>query len=566
MDVIMPKMGESINEGTIIKWHKKEGDKVNRDEIIFEISTDKVDTEIPSPAEGILSNIKYKEGDTIEVGTVVAEIKENSESAKKREDENKNKSKESEEEPIKNNENNGKERAKEETGTSESHQAGDEVEIVMPKMGESVMEGTIIKWYKKVGDEVKKDETLFDISTDKVDTEVPSPSSGILSEILVKEQETVEVGTILGKISSKDDKNIKSVPSEGKTIEKSKTEDVKEETVLQEEVRKEVSGNRSSSFLSPLVLNIAEKENVSHEELRRIEGTGLEGRITKKDILNYVEEKKKHPVKNIQTERAKEKSPREEIKRAPSFEMPFEEEVVYSSKDIEKIEMDNIRQKIMQHMVKSRDTAVHVSAMLEVDMTKIHSFIQRHRDEYQKSEGIKLTYMAFIANAAVRGLKEYPLLNASIEGTTIIRKKYINLGIAVAIEPTGLIVPNIKNAGEKNIIGFAKAIGDLAYKSRNKKLIPDDISNGTFSITNYGVFGTIFGTPIINQPEVAILGVGAVMKKPVVVEFDEIDTIAIKPIMALTLSHDHRLVDGMLGGKFLKFIKDFLENFDESLI
>ncbi|MGE5797903.1 MAG: 2-oxo acid dehydrogenase subunit E2, partial [Ignavibacteria bacterium] len=539
-------------------------DKVNRDEIIFEISTDKVDTEIPSPAEGILSNIKYKEGDTIEVGTVVAEINENSESAKKRENEYKNKSRESE--AIKNNEDNGKEIAKEKAGTSESRQAGDEVEIVMPKMGESVMEGTIIKWHKKVGEEVKNDETLFEISTDKVDTEVPSPSSGILAEILVKEQETVEVGTILGKISLKADKNIKPAPSEGKTKEKNKAEDLKEETVLQKEDKKEVSGNRSSSFLSPLVMNIAEKENVSHEELRRIEGTGLEGRITKKDILNYVEEKKKHPVKNIQTERAKEKSPREEIKRAPSFEMPFEEEVVYSSKDIEKIEMDNIRQKIMQHMVKSRDTAVHVSAMLEVDMTKIHKFIQQHREEYQKSEGIKLTYMAFIAHAAVRGLKEYPLLNASIEGTTIIRKKYINLGIAVAIEPTGLIVPNIKNAGEKNIIGFAKAISDLAYKARNKKLIPDDISNGTFSITNYGVFGTIFGTPIINQPEVAILGVGAVMKKPVVVEFDGIDTIAIKPLMALTLSHDHRLVDGMLGGKFLKFIKDFLENFDESLI
>ncbi|MGE5806338.1 MAG: 2-oxoglutarate dehydrogenase, E2 component, dihydrolipoamide succinyltransferase [Ignavibacteria bacterium] len=564
MDVIMPKMGESINEGTIIKWHKKEVDKVNSDEIIFEISTDKVDTEIPSPAEGILSNIKYKEGDTIEVGTVVAEIMENPEAEKKRHHENKNKNKESD--TVKNNENNGKERAKEETGSSESRQAGDVVEIVMPKMGESVMEGTIIKWHKKVGEEVKNDETLFEISTDKVDTEVPSPSSGILAEILVKEQETVEVGTILGKISLKADKNIKPAPSEGKTKEKNKAEDLKEETVLQKEDKKEVSGNRSSSFLSPLVMNIAEKENVSHEELRRIEGTGLEGRITKKDILNYVEEKKKHPVKNIQTERAKEKSPREEIKRAPSFEMPIEDEVVYSSKDIEKIEMDNIRQKIMQHMVKSRDTAVHVSAMLEVDMTKIHNFIQQHREEYQKSEGVKLTYMAFIANAAVRGLKEYPLLNASIEGTTIIRKKYINLGIAVAIEPTGLIVPNIKNAGEKNIIGFAKAISDLAYKARNKKLIPDDISNGTFSITNYGVFGTIFGTPIINQPEVAILGVGTVMKKPVVVEFDEIDTIAIKPIMALTLSHDHRLVDGMLGGKFLKFIKDFLENFDESLI
>ncbi|HVO75608.1 MAG TPA: 2-oxoglutarate dehydrogenase, E2 component, dihydrolipoamide succinyltransferase [Ignavibacteriaceae bacterium] len=561
MDVIMPKMGESISEGTILKWHKKEGDKVSRDEIIFEISTDKVDTEIPSPAEGILSNIKYKEGDTIEVGTVVAEIKENAESLKKREEENKNR--EAEPEMPAADKENGKQKIKERQSSESYEGKKDEVEIIMPKMGESVMEGTIIKWYKKVGDEVKKDETLFEISTDKVDTEVPSPSSGILSEIIVKEQETVEVGTVLGKISSNGGKKRPAVTEEAK---EKKKEDIKEETVnLQKEDKKELTGNKKSSFISPLVFNIAEKENVSNEELRRIAGTGIEGRVTKKDILSYVEEKKKQPVKNNQSERAKEKPPREEIKRAPSFEMP-EEEVVYSSKDIEKIEMDNIRQKIMQHMIKSRDTAVHVSAMLEVDMTKIHNFIQAHREEYLKSDAVKLTYMAFIAHAAVKGLKEYPLLNASIEGTTIIRKKYINLGIAVAIEPTGLIVPNIKNAGEKNIIGFAKAINDLAYKARNKKLIPDDISNGTFSITNYGVFGTIFGTPIINQPEVAILGVGAVIKKPVVIEFDGIDTIAVKPVMTLTLSHDHRLVDGMLGGKFLKFIKEFLENFDENLI
>ena len=204
--------------------------------------------------------------------------------------------------------------------------------------------------------------------------------------------------------------------------------------------------------------------------------------------------------------------------------------------------------------------------MLEVDMTKIYNFLKHHKDEYIKKENIKLTYMAFIAHAAIKALKDFPLVNSSIEGSTIIKKKYINLGIAVAIEPTGLIVPNIKGAGEKNIIGLAKAINDIASRARNKKLSPDEISNGTFTITNYGIFGTIFGTPIINQPEVAILGVGVVVKKPVVVEVDEVDTIAIKPVMALTLSHDHRLVDGMLGGKFLKYIKDGLENFDGNIV
>jgi 2-oxoglutarate dehydrogenase E2 component (dihydrolipoamide succinyltransferase) len=213
-------------------------------------------------------------------------------------------------------------------------------------------------------------------------------------------------------------------------------------------------------------------------------------------------------------------------------------------------------------MVRSRDTSVHVAAMLEVDMSRVYNFIQSNRNEFQNKEGVKLTYMPFIANAVIKGLREYPLINSAIEGSTVIKKKFINLGIAVAIEPTGLIVPNIKRADEKNIIGLAKAINDLAQRSRNKKLTPDDISGGTFTITNYGVFGTVFGTPIINQPEVAILGVGAVIKKPVVVEVNEMDTIAIKPIMALTLSHDHRLVDGMLGGRFLKFIKDNLENFD----
>ncbi len=224
--------------------------------------------------------------------------------------------------------------------------------------------------------------------------------------------------------------------------------------------------------------------------------------------------------------------------------------------------MDNIRQRIMDHMVHSRDTSVHVTGLIEVDMTRIHNFIQTKKDEIMKNENAKVTYMAFIADAVVKSLKKYPLVNSSIDGNAILKKKFINLGIAVAIEPTGLIVPNIKGAGDRNVIGLAKAIADLANRARTKKLTPDDISNGTFTITNYGVFGTIFGTPIINQPEVAILGVGAVQKKPVVIEVDGSDTFAVRQIVALTLSHDHRLVDGMLGGMFLKNIKETLENFE----
>jgi len=574
MDVIMPKMGESVSEGTIIKWHKKEGDKVKRDEIIFDISTDKVDTEIPSPADGVLLEIKVQEGDTVEVGSIVAVIDENGGSSRTIKEEKPKELnikdniiegtqlKTNQPSAVKSENHRKKEDVKEKESREDIQATKEEknlIEITMPKMGESVMEGTIIKWYKKAGEAVKKDETLFEISTDKVDTEVPSPESGIVEEILVGEQETVEVGTVVAKLSTGEAKQKVSI-ERGKEIDKKaesrelKTEDKKEPAFASEEIHERKRIDQTSRFYSPLVMNIAKQENISMDELDFIEGSGLEGRVTKKDILNYIEDRKKQ---SHQTRAAKEKElATEEVKMQP----------IYSSNEIEKIEMDNIRQKVMQHMVKSRDTSVHVTAMLEVDMTKIHNYIQKNKGEIQKIEGIKLTYMPFIANAVIKGLKEYPLINSTIEGTTILKKKYINLGIAVAIEPTGLIVPNIKSAGERNLIGLAKAISELAQKSRNKKLTPDDISNGTFTITNYGVFGTLFGTPIINQPEVAILGVGSVIKKPVVFEVDGTDTIAIRSIMTLSLSHDHRLVDGMLGGKFLKFIKDTLESFDPNNI
>jgi len=551
MDIIMPKMGESVSEGTIIKWHKKIGDMVKRDEIIFEISTDKVDTEIPSPLAGILTEIVVKEGETVEVGTTVAVIQPNGETTVSETAE------ETVSEPIPTqSEININDASGKNISQPSVENQGGIVEITMPKMGESVMEGTIIKWYKKVGEHVNKDEVLFEISTDKVDTEIPSSEEGILTEILVAEQQIVEVGTVVARLSSKTAsssslKEQKSI-SPAEVVEKKV---VKEEieTSSRAELPNEKISKSSGRFYSPLVLNIAQKEKVSSDELEKINGTGIAGRVTKNDILNYVELKKATKVTQVTEEK-------KEVYQAPSE--PFKNEAVASADGVQKIEMDNIRLKIMQHMVKSRDTSVHVTAMIEVDMNKVHNFIQAKKEEFLRSDGVKLTYMPFIAHAAVKGLKEFPLINSTIDGTTIYQKKYINLGIAVALEPTGLIVPNIKEAGDKNIIGLAKSINDLAVRARTKKLTPDDISNGTFSITNYGVFGTIFGTPIINQPEVAILGVGAVQKKPVVLEIDGTDTIAIKPIMPLTLSHDHRLVDGMLGGKFLKFIKDTLENFD----
>ncbi len=553
MDIVMPKMGESINEGTIIKWHKKIGDKVKKDEIIFEISTDKVDTEIPSSVEGTLKEIKVNEGHTVEVGSVVAIIDSNGEAAAEKETmkTEMSKVKEVEEPELK---------TVEETESVSS--VGDLTEIPMPKMGESVMEGTIIKWHKKVGDKISKDETLFEISTDKVDTEVPSPIAGTLAEILIGEQETVEVGTIVAKVSSSGKVTTKNKKSdyEEKVEEKKQPESMHANFSQSVEVGSEKNQGTSSEFYSPLVLSIAQKENISFDELRKINGTGLQNRVTKRDILAYIENRNSGKVGKSKEQIGKKETTTSGIP-APSF-VPSLPKTIQTGEGIEKIPMDNIRMKIMEHMVNSRDTSVHVTSMIEVDMSRIHNFINENKDEYKQKVGVKLTYMAFIAQACVKALKVYPLVNSTLDGNTILQKNFVNLGIAVAIDPTGLIVPNIKNADQLNLVGLAKAVNDVAMRSRNRKLTPDDISGGTFTVTNYGVFGTVFGTPIINQPEVAILGVGAVIKRPVVVQVEGMDSIAIKPVMALTLAHDHRLIDGMLGGLFLKALKDSLEQFD----
>ena len=469
MEIVMPKMGESITEGTILKWHKNIGDKIDIDEILFEISTDKVDTEVPSAVKGILTEIIVSEGETVEVGTVVAKVDENGKSVTNNVGSKSPKKDKPKEKIIKEEIN---------TGTSNIYEMG------MPKMGESIMEGTILKWFKKVGDPVKKDETVFEISTDKVDTEVPSPVDGIIKEILVAEQETVEVGTIVVKISSseisaKDTPQQKTDQTEVIQTEQTSVHDVIATSSNMENSSAKQNRKNGNSFLSPLVLSIANKEGISLDEIYTIQGTGLNSRITKKDVLKYLDRGGKQPNKKV------------------IFQTQNKDTKIEAGVGVTKIPMDNIRQRIMHHMTESKNTSVHVSAMLEVDVTKIYNFINSNKDRIINENGIKLTYLAFIADACVKALKKFPLVNSTIDGTTILQKNFVNLGIAVAMEPNGLIVPNIKGAEQRNILGLAKAINDLADSARNKKLSPDDIINGTFTITNYGVFGTILGTPII---------------------------------------------------------------------
>ena len=528
IEIVMPKMGESVQEGTILKWHKQVGDKVKKDEIIYEIATDKVDTEVPSPADGVISEVFFKENDVVPVGTVVAILETEGTNVRKAEEK-----KTETETPA----------TKEKAGTEEF----EIVDIPMPKMGESVMEGTIIKFHKQVGEVVKKDEILFEISTDKVDTEVPSPVEGEIAEILFKENDTVAVGETVMKIKTKE-KVAKVLKNKAETkIESAKP--IKTGVPADKENKIKADKKSTNRFYSPVVLNIAQKENVSFEELENIQGSGINGRVTKKDILAYLESRGKAKTESKTVSKAE----------MPEGETSADGRITY-------IPIDRLRRKIMNHMVQSRDTSVHVSQVMEADVTNIYDYLQANQEKLLKDKNIKLTYMAFISFAVVRALKQFPLMNASIEEDRIAVKNYVNLGIAVAVEPNGLIVPNIKNAENLSVLGLANAIADLGKRARNKELLPDDVVDGTFSITNYGVFGALFGAPIINQPEVGILGVGAVTKKPVVEEVNGKDAIVIKPMLYLSLSHDHRLVDGMLGGRFLKAVKENLENFDVNMV
>ncbi|MBN8585848.1 MAG: 2-oxo acid dehydrogenase subunit E2 [Ignavibacteria bacterium] len=457
------------------------------------------------------------------------------------------------------------------------------VDIVMPKMGESIMDGRILKWFKQPGDKVDRDETLFEISTDKVDTEVPSAEGGILVEVLFAEGDTANVGDVVARIETDAaNANVKSgvtkadapqaeVKEEPKAVEKA-PEQVKETPKAPAaETKAETKSGSGSGFYSPLVLNIASKEGVSMDELSGITGTGVGGRVRKQDILAYVEDRKSGKVSapkatqggttTPSTAKAVTVEKKQAEYKAPEIHKSVDLTNLYNMPGVDVVPMDTLQSKMAEHMVMSIHTSPHVAAIAECDMSAVDRARKAMGDDFQKREGFKLSYMPFICEAVVKALKDFPLVNASIDGTNILVKSFINLGIAVAMDNGGLIVPVIKNADSKNLTGIAREMTDLAKRARVKKLTLDEIQDGTFTITNYGVFGNIIGTPIINQPQVAILGTGAIKKRPVVVETSEGDAIVIKPMMYLTLSFDHRLIDGALGGKFIMKVVEYLENY-----
>ncbi len=425
------------------------------------------------------------------------------------------------------------------------------IEVIMPQMGESITEGTIVKWHKKVGDQVKKDETLLEISTDKVDSEIPSPGTGVLAEIVIAEQQTVAVRTVIAYLESEAGQEPpgQASPVQAPPVHTPAPASQPEPggTALPKDAHPE------GRFYSPLVLSIARAEGLPLEELQRVPGSGEGGRVSKKDILLYLTTRGKTPI-------AEPKSPPPPPPQQPAPARLAETHEKFTAADVERIPMTAVGQKMAQHMVHSMQTSPHVAAVHEVDMTAVVRHRADHAEEFERREGFKLSFMPYIVDAVVQAIKKYPLINSSVEGTTIIRKKFINIGVAVASD-NGLIVPVVKNAEEKTFVELARAVHDLAERTRTRKLMPDDVQSGTFTISNYGVFGTLIGTPIINQPQIAILGTGVIQKRVVAVG----DAIAIRSTAFFTMSFDHRVVDGLLGGMFLDQVVKNLQGIDPAL-
>lgn len=583
-NVVMPQMGESIFEGTITKWLKKPGDQVQRDEPLFEISTDKVDAEIPAPAAGVLTEIKIPEGTTVEINTVVAVIgeagsqpvassgnggvtvdvtKEAKATAVATAPEGANEpvpapGSQARREPSPSPAdgdpaNRGPEGAPSGAAPAAGSSTGG-TNVVMPQMGESIFEGTITKWLKKVGDTVQRDAPLFEISTDKVDAEIPAPAAGTLTEIKVLEGTTVEINTVVAVIGGS--KATASAAPAAKPAAAASAASAAPAAAPQ--AAPAATGTTDRIRSSPLVRRIAKDNNL---DLSRMTGTGTGGRITKNDALAYLAQQgagapAAAPAAS-QAQPAAAAAPAAPAKSAApaaaSVSAPLPGELVPLSK---------MRGIIAERMVESKHTSAHVHTVFKVDMTRIVRMRDREKAKYEQRNGVKLTFMPFIAMAAVQCLRRMPIINASMEGNAIRYHQNINIGIAVALD-WGLIVPVVKQAEERSFLGVARAIADLAARARAKKLKPDEVSGGTFTITNPGIFGEQFGTPVINQPESAILGVGGMFKEPTVItDADGVDSIAIRSIMRLTLGFDHRIIDGADAGKFMADMKKTLENWD----
>ena len=432
-------------------------------------------------------------------------------------------------------------------------------EIIMPKMGESIEEATITNWFVKEGDVIEEDDVLLEIATDKVDSEIPSPVAGVMKKVLYKQDETIAVGTVIAIIDMDGDSAEPAQEDEiVSTEEKDDTSTPTKEDEIEDKATATAVTSAPGKFYSPLVRKIAGEENISQDELDAITGSGINGRVQKKDILAFIESRSPAP-KSDQVPAAK------PAQTAPQqYPAPKPEPVpVQIGGEDEVIEMSRIRKLIAEHMVKSKQISAHVTNMIEIDVTNVVEWRNRVKDEFLKKQGVKLTYLPVFLEATVKALRDFPQINASVSGDNIIIKKNINLGIAVSLKDNNLIVPNIKSADNLNLTGITKRMNELANAARSNKLNPDDISGGTFTVTNFGTFKNDIGTPIINQPEVAILAVGAIKKKPAVLETEFGDVIAIRQKMWLSLTYDHRIVDGALGGAFLKRLGDYIEAFSQ---
>lgn len=429
-------------------------------------------------------------------------------------------------------------------------------------MGESIMEATILKWSKNVGDAVEVDETILEIATDKVDSEVPSPVKGVITKLMFPENAVVEIGKVIAIIDTEAAAGSKPAPVETESASKPAVESTsKAAPQPQVSVSETIPSSSGDRFYSPLVKNIAQKEQISLAELNSLDGSGANGRVTKKDILEYVSNRTAAP--QAVTPQQQSSNGAQNISSAPAQSAVSKPATSYSG-NVEIIEMDRMRKLIADHMVMSKQTSPHVTSYVEVDVTEIVNWRTRIKDKFEKKYNEKITFTPIFIQAVAKALSDYPMVNISVDGTNIIRKKDINVGMAAALPSGNLIVPVIKNADTLNLIGLTKAVNDLANRARANKLKPEEIQDGTFTLTNVGTFGNVMGTPIINQPQVAILAVGAIRKKPAVVETPYGDLIAIRQLMFLSLSYDHRVVDGSLGGSFLRKVGDYLEQFDAS--
>ena len=426
-------------------------------------------------------------------------------------------------------------------------------ELVMPKMGESINEATVIRWLKNEGDKVEADEAILEVATDKVDSEVPTPEGGIIAKLLFGEGDVVPVGQAVAIISTDGSAVVEPTPTVA-AAPVEKPVEVIQDTIVEAKVQASPVNNGGDRFYSPLVLNIARKEGISMSQLESLPGSGKEGRVTKKDILAYV----KNGAPAAQTAAPVSVA----TPTAPvSTSAPVKPAASLNAGD-EVIAMDRMRKLIADHMVKSKHVSPHVSSFVEADVTNLVNWRNKHKDAFQKREGERLTFTPLFVEAVVKAIKDYPMINIEVDGDNIIKRKAINVGMAAALPSGNLIVPVIKNADTKNLVGLAREVNDLAGRARSNSLKPDEISGGTYTITNVGTFGNLMGTPIINQPQVAILATGAIVKKPAVIETEYGDVIGIRHFMYLSHSYDHRVVDGALGGMFVKRVAEYLENWD----